>query len=365
VTGPGLDLHVVLPAGVDDPAAPSGGNAYDDRVCRELPAHGWRVHRHAVAGAWPHPDAAARGALRRVLDGLSDGAVVLVDGLVGCGVPEVVVPAAARLRLAVLVHLPLADETGLPPGVAADLDRREGEVLAAARAVVVTGPWVARRLAERGRAGAGVHVVEPGVDRAPVSPGRGDGSGLLCVASVTRRKAQDVLVRALAEVSDRSFDCVLAGPRPDPGFDAELVGLVERAGLTGRVHLVGPLAGAELDAAWAGADLAVLVSWAETYGMVVTEALARGIPVLVSDAGALPETLGRAPDGTRPGIVVPAGRVAPLAAALARWFDRPGFRAEVRGSALGRRCILSGWADTARHLHAVLDGVRRGPPVAR
>ena len=83
----------------------------------------------------------------------------------------------------------------------------------------------------------------------------------------------------------------------------------------------------------------------------------------VSDAGALPETLGRAPDGSRPGIVVPAGRVAPLAEALSRWFDRPGFRVEVRGSAAGRRCILSGWADTARHLHEVLDGMRRRPLV--
>ncbi|WP_308257555.1 glycosyltransferase family 4 protein [Pseudonocardia lacus] len=357
MTAEGPDLHVVLPGGVDDPRAPSGGNAYDRRVCEELPAHGWRLHRHVLAGAWPRPGSTATAALERVLAGLPDGAVVLVDGLVGCGVPEVVVPAARRLRLAVLVHLPLADETGLDAVEAAELDRREREVLDAAAAVVVTGPWAARRLAGR----AAVHVVEPGVDAAPLSPGRGDGSGLLCLASVTRRKAQDVLVRALAEVADRTFDCVLAGPRPDPAFDAELTALIERVGLTGRVRLVGPLAGAELDAAWAATDLAVLVSWAETYGMVVTEALARGVPVLVSDAGALPETLGRAPDGSLPGVVVPAGEVGPLAAALARWFDRAGFRAQVHGSARERRCILSGWADTARHLHAVLDGMRRRP----
>ncbi|MCO1654429.1 glycosyltransferase family 4 protein [Pseudonocardia sp. S2-4] len=353
-------MHVVLPGDVDDPTAPSGGNTYDRRVCEELPAHGWRLHRHLVDGAWPRPDDAAAAGLRWVLDGLPDGAVVLVDGLVGCGVPEVVVPAARRLRLAVLVHLPLAEETGLDPGEAAELERREREVLDAAAAVVVTGPWAARRLGGR----AAVHVVEPGVDPAPLSPGRGDGSGLLCLASVTRRKAQDVLVRALAEVADRPFDCVLAGPRPDPAFDAELTGLIDRVGLTGRVRLVGPLTGADLEVAWAATDLAVLVSWAETYGMVVTEALARGLPVVVSDAGALPETLGRAPDGGLPGAVVPAGRVAPLAEALACWFDRPEFRVEVRGSAAARRCILSAWADTARHLHAVLDGMWRRPVAA-
>jgi glycosyltransferase involved in cell wall biosynthesis len=257
------------------------------------------------------------------------------------------------------VHLPLADETGLDPAEAADLDRREREVLATAAAVVVTSRWAAERvrdLAER----TPVHIAEPGVDLAPVSTG-GDGSELLCVASVTRRKAQDVLVEALAGLADRPLRCVLAGPRPDPGFAAELAARVDGAGLTGKVVLAGPLAGAELDAAYARADLAVLVSLAETYGMAVTEALARGLPVVVSDAGPLPDTLGTAPDGSRPGVVVPAGRPAPLAAAVRRWLDEPGFRADLRRSAGARRCILSGWDDTARRLHEVLDALRRRP----
>jgi glycosyltransferase involved in cell wall biosynthesis len=348
-------LHAVLPGSVDDPAAPSGGNRYDRRVLDELAGLGWRVEAHLLPGAWPRPAAPDLARLDRTLAALPDGAVVLVDGLVGCGVPEVVVPATRRLRVAVLVHLPLADETGLDPVLAADLDRREREVLAAAAEVVVTSGWAAGRLG-----GRPVHVAEPGVERAPVAVG-GDGSELLCVASLTRRKAQDVLVEALAELADRPLRCVLAGPRPDPGFAAELVARVDRAGLTGKVVLAGPLAGAELDAAYAGADLAVLVSWAETYGMAVTEALARGLPVVVSDAGPLPATLGRAPDGSRPGAVVPAGQPARLAAVLRRWLDEPGYRADLRRSARSRRCILSGWDDTARRLHDVLDAVRRRP----
>ncbi len=361
------DLHVVLPASVDDPAAPSGGNAYDRRVCRELPAFGWRVRPVRVAGTWPRPDRADRDALARALADLPDGALVLVDGLVGCGVPEVVVPAARRLRLVVLVHLPLADETGLAPDEAADLDRREREVLAASAAVVVTSAWAAARLAAAVPADR-LHVAEPGVDPAPLTAGRDAGTGLLCLASLTRRKAQDVLLTALAEVVaggfDREFDCVLAGPVPDPGYAAELRALVERGGLAGRVRLAGPLGGAELEAVWAATDLAVLVSRAETYGMAVTEALARGIPVLVSDAGALPGTLGRAPDGRRPGMVVPAGRPGPLADALRRWWGEPRYRADLRRSARERRCILSGWEDTARRLHQVLEGLRRPPVVA-
>lgn len=339
---------MVLPGSVDDPTAPSGGNTYDRRVCAALPALGWRVSVRPVDGAWPRPAPDERAELERIMADLPDGALVLVDGLVGCGVPEVLVPAARRLRLVVLVHLPLADETGLDPALALELDRRERAVLDAAAAVVVTSRWAAGRV-------NGAQVAEPGVDPAPVAPG-GDGLNLLCVASVTRRKAQDVLVRALA-ATDRPLRCALVGPRPDPVFDAGLRELIDRAGLTGRVRLLGPLAGADLAAAHAGADLAVLVSRAETFGMAVTEALATGLPVAVSDAGPLPDTLGRAADGSRPGVVVPAGEPGPLAAALRRWCDEPGWRAGLRRSALARRRELAGWDRTARQLHEVLVGV--------
>ncbi len=58
-------VHVVVPEGIDDPARPSGGNAYDRHVCRGLAATGWTVHEHAVAGSWPRPDEAACAAPRR------------------------------------------------------------------------------------------------------------------------------------------------------------------------------------------------------------------------------------------------------------------------------------------------------------
>ena len=114
-----MTVHFVRP--VDDPASPSGGNAYDRRVVQGLGA----VRDIELPGAWPRPEEADRAALGRVLDGIGDGSVVVLDGLVACGVPEVVVPHARRLRLVVLVHLPLADETGLDPVVASRLDAAE------------------------------------------------------------------------------------------------------------------------------------------------------------------------------------------------------------------------------------------------
>ena len=102
-------VHVVVPDGIDDPARPSGGNAYDRRVCRGLAAIGWSVREHAVAGSWPRPDAAACAALAGVVQRIPDGAVVLLDGLIASAAPEVLVPQAGRLRLVVLVHMPLGD----------------------------------------------------------------------------------------------------------------------------------------------------------------------------------------------------------------------------------------------------------------
>ncbi len=57
-------LHVVLPNDIDDPAAPSGGNVYDRRICDGLAAAGWSVREHAVRGAWPHPEAGERDRAR-------------------------------------------------------------------------------------------------------------------------------------------------------------------------------------------------------------------------------------------------------------------------------------------------------------
>ncbi|MYS28809.1 glycosyltransferase, partial [Streptomyces sp. SID7804] len=328
-------VHFVMPGAVDDPSAPSGGNAYDRRLCLDLPGFGWQVHRHPVPGAWPRPDTGARTELARTLRELPDGAAVLLDGLVACGVPDIVVPEAERLRMAVLVHLPLGDETGLDPAVATELDARERAVLRAVPAVVATSDWAARRLvAHHGLAPERVHAAAPGADIAPLAPGTDGVSRLLCVAAVTPRKGQHRLVEALASVADLPWSCALVGSLgQDPGYVARLRDLIRDHGLRDRLELAGPRTGAALDAHFADADLMVLTSYAETYGMVVTEALARGIPVLATDVGGLPEAVGRAPDGGMPGILVPPDDPAAIAAGLRRWFGEADERRRLKAAA--------------------------------
>ncbi|WUI02144.1 glycosyltransferase family 4 protein [Spirillospora sp. NBC_00431] len=349
-------IAVVVPGDIDDADAPSGGNHYDRMLCAELAASGRPVRELALPGTWPRPDAAARAGLARALAGLPDGSVVLLDGLVACGVPEIVVPEAGRLRLAVLVHLPLADEPGQ-----ADLNAAERETLEAAGAVVATSPWAREHLiAHHGLEASRVHAVPPGTEAAPLASGTDGATRLLCVASVTPRKGHDTLVEALATVAHLPWRCECVGPlRRDPEHVTRLRRLIGRHGLDDRVQLEGPLTGKRLDDAYASADLLVLASRAETYGMVVTEALARGVPVVATSVDGVPATLGWDPSGAVPGLLVPPDDPGALAAALRRWLVEPDLRGRLRAAARLRRDTLPGWDDTARRMATVLSRLRR------
>ncbi|MEV0154957.1 glycosyltransferase family 4 protein [Micromonospora sp. NPDC050686] len=336
-------VHVVLPAGVDDPATPSGGNTYDRRVCAGLAAAGWSVCEHPVPGDWPRPTPADRAALAGLLAALPDGATVLLDGLLASVSPAQLTPHAGRLRLVPLVHLPRDDEA-------------EARALAAATAVVATSEWTRRRLVEAyGLAADRVRVAHPGVDPAAEVPGSPGGTELLCVAAVSPHKGHDVLVEALAAVAALDWRCTWVGALTRaPEFVDRLRARLTGAGLSGRVRLAGPLVGDRLDAAYAAADLLVLPSRAETYGMVLTEALARGMPVLASAVGGVPEAMGRAPDGRRPGLLVPPADPVALAGALRDWLGDAALRRSLRAAARGRRGTLTDWTVTTASLAGAL-----------
>src|SRR3954451_6179588 len=315
------EVHAVVPEGIDDPAGPSGGNAYDRRVCRGLGALGWAVHEHPIAGAWPRANAAGHAALARAVRRIPDGAVVLLDGLIASAAPEALVPHADRLRQVVLVHMPLGHRP--PDGEAGAVRAREREVLATAAAVVTTSAWTRRRLGELYALPPDrVHVAEPGVDAAPLSAGTAAGDALLCVAAVTPDKGHDVLLDALATARELSWRCACVGSLDrEPEFADGVRRRARSVGLGDRVSFPGPRTGPQLDRAYAAADLLVLPSRAETYGMVVTEALARGLPVLAADVGGVTEAIGHGTDGTRPGLLFPPGDHAALGASLRRWLE--------------------------------------------
>ncbi len=346
-------VHVIVPDAFDDPERPSGGNVYDRRLCDELTRLGWTVAVRTVPGPWPGPDSRAQAAVSTVLGGVPDGDLVVVDGLVGSGVPDALAPHAHRLGLVMLVHMPLAAVTDADDATRA----RERAALGRCAAVVATSRWAARWLTDHGMAPGAVAVAEPGVDPAPPAPGTPEGRRLLCVAAVTPGKGHDVLVDALAAVRDLGWECTCVGSTAiDPGFARQVVAAAERHGIADRTRFPGPLTGAPLAAAYADADLVVLPTRFETYGMVVTEALARGLPVVASDVGGVPEALGGGG-----GALVPPGDAAALAAVLRRWLTEPGWRDELRRGALLRRAGLGGWQATGRDVDEVLRGLAASP----
>lgn len=350
------DVHIVVPDGIDDPERPSGGNIYDRRVCRELAAIGWSVHEHAVRGSWPSPTPADHAALSAAVAGIPDGVVVLVDGLVASTAPEVLVPEARRLRLVILVHMPLGEGPGEVP---AEAQTREGAVLSAAAAVLTTSEWTHHRLLDRYSLQPDrVHVAEPGIDPADIAPGTATGGELLCVAAVTPHKGHDVLLAALTMIKHLPWRCTCVGSLDrDPDFVDQLRSQVGKNGIRDRVHFTGPLTGAELNAAYAGADVLVLASRGETYAMVVTEALARGLPVIATAIGGLPLALGHGSGGSPPGLLVPPDDAPVLAQALCAWLDDAELRQQLRHAAEERRLTLSGWSGTAGQISRVLSEV--------
>ena len=351
-------VHFVIPDGIDDRARASGGNAYDRHLCRGLTSIGWSVHEHAVPGCWPRPDAASFAALDGVVQRIPDDAVVLLDGLVASTAPDVLLTQTRRLRLVVLVHMPLGHR---PPDDGADARMRERAVLSVAAAVVTTSAWSRRRLLELYSLSADrVHVAEPGVNAADLATGTAAGEALLCVAAVTSDKGHDVLLDALATITDLSWHCVCVGSLDrDPAFVEALRRRSLDDGLGDRVWFLGPRTGAELDRSYAAADLLVLASRAETYGIVVIEALARGLPVVAADVGGLTEALGHGADRIRPGLLVPPDDPAALGAALRAWLGDAELRGRLRRAACERRESLPGWSTTASVIAGVLAGASR------
>lgn len=171
---------------------------------------------------------------------------------------------------------------------------------------------------------------------------------------MTSDKGHDVLLDALVTMLDVSWRCACVGSLDrDPGFVERLRRLPED-GLGDRVRFWGSRTGPELDSIYAASDLLVLASRAETYGMVVTEALARGLPVIATDVGGVTEALGRGTGGTRPGLLVAPGDAGALAAALRSWLGDAQLRARLRQAALERRESLPDWSSTTSVLAAVL-----------
>ena len=339
-----------IPGNID---LPTGGYIYDRRVLALLPGLGVTVRHLALPGSFPAPTAADLAETERLLAALpADGAVV-IDGLAYGAMPAELV-ARVRAAIVALVHHPLCLEAGLPPARQRQLKDLETAALALARKVVTTSPTTARTLAADFAVPAHkITVAEPGTDPAPRATGTGSPVQLLAVGAVVPRKAYDLLVRALSPLADRDWRLTIAGPadRSAEALAALRAALLE-GGLGHRVTLLGAVDQQRLAELYAKADIFVMSSLYEGYGMVLGEAMARGLPIVCTTGGAAAET---APDTAA--IKVPPGDQAALTAAIGRLIDEPDLRARMADAAWAAAQGLPRWEDTARAIANVIKGL--------
>ena len=348
-----IDVDFIIPGNL---ARPTGGYEYARQLLARLGNFGVNARHFALDGDFPTLEASV---LERALDAIETLAkdnVALVDGLAfGC------LPAARLIRsqskIVALVHHPLANETGLPADVAARFQRSETAALAMATHIVTTSDFTKSLLvSEYGVPSDAVTVAPPGVVATPrVLRGSRGCVELLAVGSVIPRKGYDILIHALSGLPDLDWRMNIVGDMTaDVTYARTILDLSERQGLADRVTFRGALPEAEVSNALAHADLFVSPSLFEGYGMALTEALARGMPVVTTRTGlAASEGIIEKDAVAR----VEAGDIAGLRFALRALISDAAARQRLSDAAWSSAKNLPSWDATASIVAAALKKV--------
>jgi glycosyltransferase involved in cell wall biosynthesis len=338
-----------------DLATPTGGYAYDRRMIAQLEHLGWRIEVIALGDGFPRPSAETRKAAQARLARVPKGCPIVIDGLAFGVLPELASELRLRHPLIAIVHHPLALETGLNLAQAATLHASERAALASASRIVTTSVTTARGLvADYGVPADRITVAPPGTDRAAQARGSSDGIvRLLAVGSVVPRKGYDVLIAALATLAELPWRLTIAGDRSrDPATAARLDADIARFQLGERIAVLGAVPPERVDGLYDAADLFVLPSRFEGYGMAYTEAITRGLPVVGTTAGAIPEAV---PAGA--GVLVPPDDTVALALALRRLIENPGERSRLAAAARAAAARFPTWEDSAKLFSRALEAV--------
>lgn len=336
-----------------DLATPTGGYAYDRRMIVELERLGWQIDVLNLGEGFPRPSAAQRAtALARLMD-IPEGRAVVIDGLALGVLPEEAGQVAAAHPLIALVHHPLALESGLSPSQANDMRASERAALAPAKRVIVTSPATARALAaDYGVPKDRIIVALPGNDPVPLAKSNNSGVvRLLAVGSIVPRKGFDILIAALATLIDLPWRLTIAGDRTrNAKASAQLDADIARFNLAGRITVLGAVSDETIADFYDNADVFTLASRHEGYGMAFSEAVARGVPVIATTAGAIPETV-----PAQAGLLVPPDNIDAFAAALRHLIANPDERERLAAGAREAARQLPTWQASAKVFSDALE----------
>jgi len=344
------DLVFAVPGDLD---TPTGGYAYDKRMIAELRELGWRPQVVNLGEGFPHPGTLTRATAKAQLDDVPKGRAIVIDGLAFGVMPDEAEALSRTHPLIAMVHHPLALESGEAPEDAAALRESERRALSFTHAVIVNSQATADALADYGVPAERITVARPCTDRVSVVLRRHTGPlALLAVGSLVRRKGYDVLIEALATLIDLPWHLTIVGDARDPATAERVPILIEHHRLGPRTSLLGAVPASRLAELYALSDLFVLPSRYEGFGMAYAEAIAHGLPVIGTTAGAIPETV---PETA--GVLIPPNDVPALAAALRRLIESPSERVQLAEGARVAAKHLPTWAESARLFSAAIERV--------
>jgi glycosyltransferase involved in cell wall biosynthesis len=203
-----------------------------------------------------------------------------------------------------------------------------------------------------------IHLIQNGVDcdrfsaahdTASLRKSLGIPPGTRVVASVgriSRQKASDDVVRAARTICETRGDCVfvMAGADDDP-FTPTVRRMVSDLALGERVIFTGHLS--DVAPLYALADVVVMPSRWEGFGLVLVEAMAAGTPIVTTRVGPIPEVVGE-----HAALLIPADSAADLAAAIGRLLDDPSLAAQLASNGKARARMFS-WSRAAAQLEAL------------
>lgn len=339
-----------------DLSAPTGGYVYDRRIIAELRALGWQVDVLDLGEGFPHAGKELQERAGALLARAPRDRAVIVDGLAFGVLPAASEALALSHRIVALVHHPLTLETGLVPDLRATLRESERRALAPVRRIITTSETTRSLLVSDFAVAADrVRVVRPGTDHVTtLSPRRsGGGVALLAVGSIVPRKGYDLLVAVLATLKDLSWRLTIVGDRTRDERTARAIeGQIRESGLGDRIEMTGAVSAQRIAECYARADVFVLPSRFEGYGMAFAEATAYGLPIVGTRAGAIAEA---APADAS--ILVAPDDAEALAAALRRVIGDRDARDTLAHAARRAAKMLPMWSESGMLFAQAIEGL--------
>ncbi|MEM7289483.1 MAG: glycosyltransferase family 4 protein [Pseudomonadota bacterium] len=348
-----MGIVFIIPGDIN---TPSGGYRYDRNILSEWNTAGVEHQFLSLDGDFPFPAREDADDCMGHIEHISHHEVAVIDGLAGGVLPEFVEELSRHMPVVALVHHPLFLENGISQQQAKQLKASEQQALRHVKHVVTTSESTNKLVHEIfDYPEQQITAIMPGVERLVIAkPSGKPGLKLLCVGAVIERKGHRFLLEALSQLKhlDWEIDCV-GKTDTDPALFKSLEDLASTKGLTERIRFHHSVSEDALLGFYGEADVFVLPSLFEGYGMAYAEAIVSGIPVIGTTAGAITKTV---PETC--GILVTPGDSTHLAAALKKLISDADLREALRMATHREAPNFPNWNEQAAKFANLLKGLK-------